>query len=72
MNAPQRPWEICKFEAKTVEAPRIPSFFKGRRAKEFNYKPWYYDAAKEESKPEEDKQEAEPEEKPSEGWSPGW
>ena len=30
-----------------MEAPRIPSFFKPRRPKEFNYRPWYYDPAKE-------------------------
>ena len=30
-----------------MEAPRIPSFFKSRRAKEFRYKPWFYDPVKE-------------------------
>ncbi|MEQ8323262.1 MAG: hypothetical protein RIC15_10265 [Vicingaceae bacterium] len=31
-----------------MEAPRIPSIFKVRQPKSFNYKPFYYDAQKEE------------------------
>ena len=31
-----------------MEAPRIPSIFKANRPKEFNYKPYYYNAEKEE------------------------
>lgn len=31
-----------------MEAPRLPSLFKARRSKQFDYKPFYYDEAKEE------------------------
>jgi hypothetical protein len=31
-----------------LEAPNLPSFFKSKRARQFNYKPWFYDPAKEE------------------------
>lgn len=31
-----------------MEAPRLPSFFKSKRARQFEYRPFYYDKEKEE------------------------
>ncbi len=39
---------MIKFEAKSLDAPRLPSLFKQRGPKQFNYRPWFYDADKEE------------------------
>ena len=39
---------MLKFEAKTLEAPRLPSIFKVRKPKSFNYRPHYFDAEREE------------------------
>jgi len=30
-----------------LEAPKIPSFFKSKGPKQFNYRPWFYNADKE-------------------------
>jgi len=46
----KRQREILKFEAKSLEAPKLPSFFKSKGPNQFNYKPWYYNEAKEERK----------------------
>ena len=39
---------MSKFVIKILEAPNLPSFFKSKRPRQFNYRPWFYDPAKEE------------------------